>query len=366
MEWFNKTFDTTAKKVLAVIAGIVIVVLLIIAIYKSSTSDPFGGTSNTPEPTMKIEEDTDAGQSSDYEGYVDENTGLFANNKTLSCSDVTGGTLTVGLELHGEKSKGLILNPTYSKATPEHKYGYYISSKRLGAIATNRSEYHDVSDPDVAAASDVLIDWTYDRLMPIKYIDTENYGICWTQELNDTTVKDDIIRIAVVDLTTHNIVSSYTVSVARNSNGNFELSDIWNNDLNEIGVDNLRSVWEMKAGASPFEITDLTAKREELLSLAQDIINSGDFIVTEEAFNSNRAVVELTWTTNNIKYLSKEHETAYKGNTTFPVWVVTFNSDYDDIGHITLYFYAETDYCFGVDYIYINTYDELKNYCKDV
>ena len=170
----------------------------------------------------------------------------------------------------------------------------------------------------------------------------------------------------MVDLVSHNITGSYTVKISKNAQSKYEISEIWNNDLTQIDINKVKDVWNLSSAGEEFNITDLSAQRNKLITEAQDIINSGIFISTSEQFNVKRAIVELTWTTNNIRYLSNAHTTEYRGNVAYPIWAVTLNSDDVNIGHITLYFYPTGDINMGIDYIYINTFDELKKYCKDI
>lgn len=363
MDILNNLLNSRKKKI---IFGIIVLCIIALIIFLATRKTPFEDTGRlvTPEPTIVAIENNTAEQA-DYTGMVTKDDGLFLNNKTVACADVTGGTLNVGITLN-ENVNGLILNPTYSKATVEHKYGYYITSKQLGGIRTSHTEYKDITDSEVANSSNVLIDWTYDQLMPANYTDENNYGVCWGVDLTNSGIDNDLIRIEVVDLVSHNITGSYTVKISKNAQSKYEISEIWNNDLAQIDINKVKDVWNLSSAGEEFNITDLSVQRNKLITEAQDMINSGNYISTSEQFNVKRAIVELTWTTNSIRYLSNAHTTEYRGNVAFPVWAVTLNSDNEDIGHITFYFYPTSDINMGIDYIYINTFDELKKYCKDI
>ena len=168
MDILNNLLNSRKKKI---IFGIIVLCIIALIIFLATRKTPFEDTGRlvTPEPTIVAIENNTAEQA-DYTGMVTKDDGLFLNNKTVACADVTGGTLNVGITLN-ENVNGLILNPTYSKATVEHKYGYYITSKQLGGIRTSHTEYKDITDSEVANSSNVLIDWTYDQLMPANYAD---------------------------------------------------------------------------------------------------------------------------------------------------------------------------------------------------
>ena len=271
--------------------GIIVLCIIALIIFLATRKTPFEDTGRlvTPEPTIVAIENNTAEQA-DYTGMVTKDDRLFLNNKTVACADVTGGTLNVGITLN-ENVNGLILNPDYSKATVEHKYGYYITSKQLGGIRTSHTEYKDITDSEVANSSNVLIDWTYQSVnCRQSYADENHCGVCWGVDLTNSGINDDLIRIEVVDLVSHNITGSYTVKISKNAQSKYEISEIWNNDLTQIDINKVKDVYRDSSSAGEeFNITDLSAQRNKLITEAQDIINSGIFISTSEQFRCKKS-----------------------------------------------------------------------------
>jgi hypothetical protein len=303
-------------------------------------------------------------------------TELYDNNKQLSAKDRNGGELVIGVK--NGTAAGIVINPNYTLAKKDYKIGYYIAAENLF-----RFNYSDTEGHNVDNSANVIIDWTYDKLKAAEYENYNNYGVKWSMEFDDKTVTDDGFKLVVVDMASHNILSTFNVEIVRNNSGKFELSDMYNSDISLVPEQKIKELWEsdivdftadtgtkyeadnLDLLQKPFEELDLTATRQQLIDAALKEIESGKYVSVEEPFNLNNTVVELTKGTYHLKYITDYHSVGYIGRLERPVWAVTINSVIPDMGHYTLYFEKELLRCIGCDFIHLNSEEELNSFIKE-
>ena len=356
----------------------VMCIACILLICTKGTNNMFVKDTVSPEPTAaQTQETTEPLQAEEMPAVGN---GLYINNKTLTATNSRGGTLSVGV--NSANTKGLVLAPQYKTATPTYKIGYYIVSSMPHRFTYSQKDYCDINSPGIINSSNVIVDWTYDKLKTADYINDEDYGVCWSIDIDDPTISDDNFKLVVVDMTTHNLLSSFTVVIRRNADNKFEIADLFDNDISNIPTDKLKAIWDYDIDNSStknapgrvsnddltrmsFEEVDIASTRQKLLDLAMSEINSGNYITVEEPFNFDNAIVELTENTYHQKYLAFNHTVGYTGRVTYPVWAVTVNSKIPSIGHYTLYFAKENMDCIGSDFFYLSTEEELNSYKKE-
>ncbi len=300
----------------------------------------------------------------------------YVNNKTLSATDKINGTLTVGV--NGSNINGLVLAPTYSAASDSRKIGYFMESEWNNRIVCSDGEYSDISSVN---GNNVIIADTYDRLKTAAYTDDTNYGVCWTLANNPEPIDKSEIKIVVVDMSNHNVLSSFTVMVARNNN-KYELSTIYNNDISLMPEERKKELWDSDMPSEeelsdsslysgevdpilPLAYSDVNFDeiRTQLIAKAKQIHDSGEFGISEEPQEMIALNVELTDMTYHELFLNAGHSTAYKNTPAiYPLWAVTLNSYNPNIGHYTYYFYKESMAFAGMDFTHRNTVDEYESY----
>lgn len=371
-----------SEKIKLIIVGVLAIVIVgcIIISLKGSHGNLFNNPAS-PEPTAtEIPVVNGDDETIEYEEMPVPNSGFYVNNKTLTAVNSRGGSLTVGV--NGANVKGLVIAPQYKTATPSYKIGYYIVSPMSHRFAYSQKDYCDINGPEIANSANLIVDWTYDKLKSADYISDENFGVCWSMDVDNPTISEDSFKLVTVDMTTHNILSSFTVVVRRNAENKFEIADLYDNDISNIPSDKLKTIWNYDISNSTsndaprrvsnddltrmsFEEVDIASTRQKLLDLAMGEIKSGNYITVEEPFNLGNAVVELTRDTYHLKYLTFNHTVGYTGRVTYPVWAVTINSKIPTIGHYTFYFTKEDMKCIGSDFFYLSTEEELNTYAKE-
>ena len=364
------------KKIVTGVAAVVLFTVLCFVCVKCSKSKDVFFDDNFTAGTAQKPVDNGNGADDANEQMQVPGAELYDNNKELVAKDRNGGELVIGVK--DCNASGIVINPNYTLAKKDYKIGYYITAKNLF-----RFNYSDEDGKNVANVSNVIIDWTYDKLKAAEYEDYINYGVQWSMEFDDKTVTDDGFKLVVVDMASHNILSTFNVEIVRNNSGKFELSDMYNSDISLVPEQKIKELWEsdiidftadtgtkyeadnLDLLQKPFEELDLTATRQQLIDAALKEIESGKYVSVEEPFNLNNTVVELTKSTYHLKYITDYHSVGYTGRLESPVWAVTINSVIPDMGHYTLYFEKELLRCIGCDFIHLNSEEELKSFIKE-
>lgn len=340
---------------------------------------------------------------------------LFINNKVLTAAD-NNGTLSVGINNSVEECNGigLILNPSYSQAKADKKYGYIINAKYSTRIITSESEYKTIADQSLADKMNLYVDWTYDKLKSAQYIDAQNYGVIWTVDVDEPDFTKEGVKIIVVDLENHNYISSFTAEIVKNDSNKFEISRLYNNDINVIPEERAEELWNLDIGDNNDGIDEWNAEidkqikeleaetannstnsevvsneemlnhlksrykqkmpefdyaitlgmREQLINDAIEVIKSEEYITTSENVDKSTAIVELTEGTYHSKYLTNDLELGYTGNVTYPVWAVTLNSSNPELGHMTFYYSKDGYTLLGCDFFWLEDEETLNRYMK--
>ena len=362
MNSYNKITENI-KLILGVVIILAILAAGIILSVRSTTTARNGDNSNM-DNTYDPEDSNDPEYIESYTGT--DNT-LYANNKQLTVTDGHGGSFTAGVE--SSNANGLVIAPVYTHS----KYpnvGYNISSAGRGIIEVSDKDH----EPDNTAKTlkNAFINQTYDMLKDAGYYSDDNYGVCWTLQIDEPELNTDCIHITAVDLAKHHMLGSFTLTVERTQGGCFELVSLYNNDISYMPNERTEALWgarEDTAGIDPCEVKnepetpfsecDMVSTRKELIELAIQEVVSGRYITTSETPTAENAIVELTDRTYYNEFLTSAHELGRTDNMTYPVWAVTLNSGVPRIGHYTFYFAKESHICLGGDFFYRNAGAEL-------
>lgn len=355
---------------IAIAAGAVIVAILG-AFVGCHMANRNNDDRNTDNEYNSEQQNGENGTAPTDEPFIAPEAKAYKNDKVLKATDSSGGELSVGVTV--DNVAGIVLSPTYSKATADKKIGYYITGTYKAKLETSTQEFK--TEETIGESSNLFIDWTYDRLKPSAFTDRDNYGIMWTLPFDDKGINDDKVKIVAVDMSTKNILSSFTAEIKRNKDGVFELTSLYNNDISFMPTDKAEALWNVYLEANPaedfnseiaqdipgpFNTLDLAQTRQNLINMAVQEIATGDYVIVEESFKLNTSVVELTDSTYHFNYLTNAHRLGFSGSAEYPLWAVTINSVAKQNGHYTFYFDSGMDHCVGCDFFYLDDSDTLE------
>lgn len=151
-------------------------------------------TSIEPTPSMAVY--TGVYDYDDMTSFDNRNF-TYKNDQTLSCSLATDVTLHVGCELDAE-FPGLVLAlrteaPTDVLTTDTHSY---IITTSTGFLDYSGRPTTAVSYPNGNESEFYVTNWTFDKLVPTRYRDAQNYGVCWTANSSTPDLENDVeVRI---------------------------------------------------------------------------------------------------------------------------------------------------------------------------
>ncbi|MCC8161436.1 MAG: hypothetical protein LIO53_09075 [Oscillospiraceae bacterium] len=230
----NKTSKKTIIASILILAVIIAAGILLSRCDKSnSVAIPDTGPTSTPSE-QAVSANADEVMGEEYPDIYERQ--LFVNDKVLSATDSQNGTLTIGIDENTEScnGQGLIINPTYSSSGTDNKIGYYISTSYYSEIKNSDEDYFNITSSQASQLSNLTIDWTYDELKSAEYKDASQYGVLWSFQIDDPNLTEEKIKIIVVDMNTHNFISSFTAEIIRNENGKYEFTELYDNDINSM------------------------------------------------------------------------------------------------------------------------------------
>lgn len=347
------------KKNLIIIGIIALLCILIITLLFFSRTKDKQPPVATEKPVSifmpnNSNQNTDENSEEDvtYEAMPTANTSIFSNNVELNATDKNGGVLTVGI--NGANVNGIIIAPRYVLAEPDYKIGYYITNTYNSLLGFSQDGPKSATEEPILSASNVYIDWTYDKLYSVDYIDNANYGVRWYLEYNNTTLTSDILNIAVIDMNTHNLIASYDLEIARNGAGNFEIHDLYCTDISVMPGNRRFN----KLSGSEINIEET---KNDLINKTIGYINSGDYITVNEPFNMDLTTIDLLNNTFHLYFSTPERYKKATGLIKYPIYAVTIQSVMPSVGHYTFYYDLDKNFL-GYDYFRVNSYSELKPY----
>lgn len=339
-----------------IIAGVVTVAAFsLVMVFKSCNKEK--QVEPTPDTTPSVEDYYNVSFDPSTEAFEtfapievpEGESGAYLNNKTLSLIDKSGKIFTVGVNEKSENSDRLILNPNYSGSSPENKVGYYVWSTSNPNIITSSDEFVRITQKnpdeetkkiinDLNSASNVIFELGYDTLKTAEY-NEKHFGIAWKPEYE---IDGDTIRFVAVDFTTGHVLSSVSVDVVRNEKGLYELNNLRSNDVRDCGID---------------------VDCNQLLKKTQENIETGTYVVSTEKYTLDDAIIEkIEHQTYPKKFVKPNGKNTPYGLMKYPIYAVTVNSKSTVVGHITMYYDAETLEFVGYDYISPKKASEVDNY----
>lgn len=273
-------------------------------------------TSVTPEkPEKEVKEEKED------TGFRDD--AVYHNNKKFSY-DYGGGTITVGMD-KGPDDKYIYLNINCSEAKDQNEIGYYIETDRgnleYGIESDNLNCDVGYNEKETNFA---IIDRLYSNVVPVRYVDEDNYGIRWSDDmLEDDTNSGTSIALRAVNLKTGALVALCDAVIEYDEeNNSYSLTALKSSDVK----DNKELDDESRA--------NLVKKAAEFASerLHVDISD----------LNNSRAVVDKHNGTYFSKFMDEDDSVLlYKDYTTCAdTYVVNIPSS--EYGFVSVYFAPQT------------------------
>ena len=148
-----------------------------------------------------------------------------------------GDFISVGVDL-GETKDMLYLCPVASVATPDNPVGFFLSASRCD-IQCSSVNFMDSHSGDNASQANFVIQDTYDSLAPSIYIDENDYGVGWMNDVlyDGKQQEGAIVDIRAIDLNTGGLLTICRAEIGYNTKSNtYELVSLRSADVRENGA----------------------------------------------------------------------------------------------------------------------------------
>jgi hypothetical protein len=184
---------------------------------------------NTPQHTQWYESTALAERKS---------SGNYRNDALLKYEyDTKGNTISLGLG-SGQLDDYIYLNPRCSEATPHMKIGFYISSSRIDVEICDKVGEPGTAPKNASESNVLIVDRTYDTLVPAIYKDPENYGIRWK---NDPMYDGNLSTGTTLYIRAVRLFDGYLVAICRaeivydQATNTYRLASLYNADVRNTG-----------------------------------------------------------------------------------------------------------------------------------
>lgn len=241
-----------------------------------AASESLGSEGNQYEiSTEPVEPSQDEPYEWEQNNGMTEPDAAYANIGYYSYNyDPYGAFISVGAKTD-ENADMVYLNPQASvTGFPDSKIAFYLTPSR-GDLVYSSESYSGKNDGDNADRKFFATDWAYDELMPVEYIDSENYGVGWCNNyLHDGKMREGAdIFIRAVDLSHRNrlLATARATIVFDEQTKTYRLSGLQSTDVSATG--------------------ELTAEeRTELISRAYDFASNLRYGPSQSIANSLQQV----------------------------------------------------------------------------
>lgn len=152
--------------------------------------------------------------------------------------DPYGAFICVGVKTD-EETDMVYLNPQASvTGFPDSRIAFYLTPSR-GDLVYSTESYSGKNDGKNAGRKFFVTDWVYDELMPVEYIDSEDYGVGWCNNyLYDGKMHEGAdIYIRAVDLSHRNrlLATAKATIIFDEQTKTYRLSGIQSTDVSATG-----------------------------------------------------------------------------------------------------------------------------------
>lgn len=166
------------------------------------------------------------------------NLGQYHNGEVRSLTLASGATLSAGLASGGDEDH-IYLNLNYSEARPEgDSVGYYIKSER-GLM--EYSDWDEIltdcdSEDNAGHANFYIPRQIFDRVATMEYVDSQRYGVRWSDDGSDGTIGGTIINVRAINLNTAEFIGVFDINISYDEDAGYMIQSVTSADVRETGL----------------------------------------------------------------------------------------------------------------------------------